>query len=715
MKTITEVRPECITSSVWLNGDSDSLGDDFPRYDAVKTQIDRVTGNAAVISLQDNELPILHCRISEFRAASNYFETIAIMLENEETSIHYGKALAMSILSYLTGIELSDHTKKHHSFSIEDLFQIDNTAQYFLEIPRTTADAGIAAGILKRNNTRLYPSLDLKSESNFSALSAAFIMHSDRTKYGIQLPEGFDNIDLEAAKLALQATSTPSASTVIYFGDTTSIYHKQRIQAASSYPLFADRLEIDPELRQLVDHQKPLSSTLSKRLGLSRGHLKRLQKIQSPIESFQPFDTNLVEIGLNQIEGERNRIHRISGELRQVEILELLCQYPSNWSPNCQTAWTSFVDVVATCGKSIHSSFDMPIQDVLAASKGNWIEYKLSLARTYEMHPDEFDRRQLALVTSDAIDMLDDFSRSVILPLLLSTIIDYGNPIPAPTADCFDRGQKIAFQLITHNAKNIMSNLLKSARDWTSRIPALMDAEAIDSPQVKTHDKEFADSKSWPPLINNFTASNGLVIQNLHTEEHLKNESRRLKHCVGRLYLRKAKLGNCHIFSVRNADLSKSYSTLELSPVETVSERQQHAEFRILQHKAKSNRRPDEQAKLASKEWLAAIRSGQLPIDIQTASCWRQRQRENQIQESSHGILSKDAIMVQWSAALGRNWFNPKVRAAIWHEWTTHILHGKLSRAENPNYLLVNKNLQKLLSALCNKTSEVLYPEIINT
>lgn len=742
MKVISKLKPRYIFSAAWLNGicggqDIEDEDDELPRFDAVRALTDRNTGISKVKIFKDNGLAILDCSISEFQSTEHEFNNIINLLRTDVEAISYCESLVISILSYQTNIEISDCSEKDDSLTLNEFFGLssykESNDKNLIKIDNKIAQSGISAGILSRNENRLDPILKLGVETELSALNSAYQMQNDRVRHQINLPDGFEKIDLKAAKSALQAIPVPNASAVQFYGDSLSPFHKQRLQAAQAYPIFADSLESDVELQLKVDNGQPLAPILSQRLGLSRGHIKRLKKIQTPAQFSQISEFGGPTQEIDPFGGIHNRIHHISSRLTKTELVEMLRSYPANWSPENEQSWDAFIDIVATFAKPLNTTFDVPLDIVLAASKGKWGEYKSMLARNFGVQPKEFDRQQMTLASSVAVGMLDDFNKSIILPMLLQTIVNQDKPIPAPSSDFFVQGQKLAYQLITGNSKNVLSNLLAAAKDWTSRTPALMEADGVNAIIDGNHDsatsaytnayggdgilnyetiKEYENSESWPRLIENFTSSNGLVIQNLTSKEELKEESLRLSHCVGRLYLHKANSGKCHIFSIRNSKLTESYSTIELSPVLGTAEQDKINEFKIWQHKARNNRKPTEKADLASKEWLKAIRSGEISADIDKTKAWREHQNIIHCVKSPGQLMTQSAIRVQWLSALGGNWLNQEVLDALWQEWKTHILHGSLSRLENPTNLhFINQTIE-LLTALCPETASAVQDNI---
>ena len=642
--------------------------------------------------------------------------------KSEDSAAAFGEALVLAVLSRFSDMQLTDHNDKDDFDSVfpglvtfPELgmpleIELDGPRHEKLQLTEHAASAGISANILNRADGGIQLSAILGSlpDPTDSALFGAKLMLNDNAQFGIDLPAGFETLSLDAAERALCAIAAPTAAAVHFFGDTASPHHRRRAQAASAYPLFAKKLASDPSLQRLIDGSRPLGAALSDRVGLSQGHLRRLKQIQTPLPQDRLFEFGETARGADPLGIERSRRHSIGGDLSLDQLCGLLRNFPANWVPDSDTEWSSFVDVVSACALPISSSFGVSVHSILAAAKGDWTGYKATLARAYGMDFKEFDRRLIALATADAAHLVEEFNRTVVFPQLLSTIVNTGNRLPGPSSDLSIRGRKIAFQIIVGKAKNIPGSLLSAARNWAARIPALMEAEEVDEPLENEASAAHSDGKSWPALTIDFNSSNGLVVQNLASVEQLKEESRRLSHCVGRLYVRKSRNGNCHLFSIRTTDCSRSLSTIELSPIEDGPDRLVLADLEIRQHKAKNNRKPDKNAVAASQEWLAALRTGNHPADIKVARAWRKRQQETKYLEDSTQAETKESIQGKWKAALGRHWQNSEVRTAVWNEWQSHILRGELARARGPGFLYTRGEVRELLAALCPSTAKIL-------
>ena len=260
--------------------------------------------------------------------------------------------------------------------------------------------------------------------------------------------------------------------------------------------------------------------------------------------------------------------------------------------------------------------------------------------------------------------------------------------------------------MLRADAANPSVSLLGSVRRWLSRVPALIAADAVEN-QENAADRENnegghansaeqEDSQSWPSLTADFQASNGLCVRNLTSEVDLREESCRLSHCVGRLYLPKAKRGDCHIYSVRDESEGRSLCTFEVAPPRSEVDAIASNDIQIVQYKAKRNRRPGRAAMKALEDWEAAVKAGSLRLNLSEVNQWRNS--ANAKSRSTENRARSPAS--SWIAVLGRNWQDQEVRNAVWQEWRFHILRGELARVEHPGSLFSKDPYHALIAQL---------------
>ena len=725
MRTETGYNSDRVWAAVWLEGFLDAEFGGAERFDTVKLTIERRSGNAVAEILQDIGLPVLQPRRAAVSLGDRIRGLFLESLENPDDAVAAAEASAFAVLALRAGVGLQDSGEKQPVERIatgiaefDEFFAMENTAEMAsagmragaVRLCERAANAGIELGILERSGTLISPTrqMTLESESNSSALAAAAQLASDHTEFGVALPNRFSEIDINAAARALRSIEIPTAVAVCYFGDTASARQDQRLQAAQAYPLLAERFAQDGIFRSAIDDSQPLAATVSQRFGLKHGHLKRIKKLTAPIPCQRLFEIGAIAAGADPMGVNRARRYSLGGEFSLDRFLRLMAGYTAEWVPDNDQGWCDLIDIMSSCALPLNAAFEVPVESVLKTSRGNWSGFKSALATAFGAQIEEFDRRHLALATSDAFELVDDFCRCVVLPQLLCTVVEVGEPLPSPLENDMFRARQISFRLIAGDSGNIAGRLYATARSWMSRIPALMAAENRTARGQGADTARYEESDSWPRLLENYTAENGLVVQNLCSESDLREESTRLSHCVGRLYLRKARDGNCQIFSVRSADLSASHSTIELTPPGRGSEAQVVANFRIVQHKGHANRRPGRDAAQACEEWIGALRSGQISANIDDVRNWRKRKREIYGVGSSQALRGAAAIEMEWSAALGRGWQEKDVRSAVWEEWRTHILKGGLSRARGPGFLFTKPEIRELFTSISPRAAQAL-------
>ena len=476
------------------------------------------------------------------------------------------------------------------------------------------------------------------------------------------------------------------------------------MQAAAAFPLFAGKFALFPELSNAIDSRKKLLPVLRTIIGLNPGRLKRLRHvtIPPPAEPVTEFGQRLR--GVDAIGVFRDRRFSLSASASLEELVSLIRNFDTNWTPDNDPDWKMFCDVAAGCLLPLGRFLELEPSRMFDASGGRWCEFQEKLARAAGIPAGEFDRRRIALATADAMEAADDFSRTVILPLLLSTILEFRHPLPAPDPSDVSEASRLAFSLLIGNAANPGGRLLELARSWIARIPALLDADGDTGTCDSTCSagKRTLPRTEWPGLASEFVASNGLVIRNLTTLSELREESARLAHCVGRLYVGKCLRGDSQIFSVQDRDGRVSLATLEVDPPRTNREEVARLELRLVQTSGYRNRKPDDSSLAACEEWLSAIKRGNLKLDLEATINWRSRYRVEEIERARDD--SDESNAARWRNILGLNWREATVRQAVWEEWRQHILRGGFARSRTPAVIYSGSGVQRLLERMSPQT-----------
>ncbi len=704
------------------------------RHDMVHLSLNTLDGSTQVTGFADRGFPVLQPYVATVSLDANLRQQIIQMQDNSSEAGIAAEAIAVAVLSELMNVEMTvakgDRADSEQTGILEEFQEflvasrsgqdtpfpaVPEARPMTLGLSRSVANAGLEMGIFRKSAKvgTISNNLLIRLNNEISGFQAVVDMQADREEHGIQLPAGFDKLCIESAKRALKAVRFPLASTICAYGDATHPGHSKRIQAADAYPLFAEYFVQNPDLLETIDNSGQLRPLLTARTKLGPGKLRRLGKLETPPPSERLFEFGETVRGENQVGVNRNRSRSIRGDMQLSTALDLLCSLATNWVPDTEREWTSLADIASACALPLKSAFGMPVQEVLATSKGNWSEFKKTLAVAAQIPESEFDRRQMALCTIDALDAVDEFSQTVVLPLVLRSIIDAGERTPYPNHEDFEEARQLSFMFLTRKTKNVAGALFSLTRRWISRIPALIEAEertGADLAGVTADNSRRANE--WPALADDFNASNELVVQNLISAEQLKEESFRLKHCVGRLYLRKAKQGRCHIFSVRDRNRPLSYSTIELSPPDTCVEQLARSEIDIIQHKGESNRRPSENAQAACAEWLKEIRTGHLKLNLKEVLDWRAtvKSREALSESSGRGESSDTA----WDNALGTQWRDAAVQSATWVEWREHILGRSCGRVQTPEVIYRLDEAQDFLFRLNPQAGAAAFERPIN-
>ena len=693
------------------------------RHDIVMLTAEPGSGNFRCIALADFGLPVLQPQTVEFASARRFGELFLNRADARDTSESLAVVLATAALLELTGIagRMQGRSKPPApEFDVVSRFEnfLNRGAETAppdspgtqgsdsIKVPENIVLDGIEAGVLSESEGTVRPNRELGMDfrQGESALVWAKFVGSEMNRPDYRHPEGFRSLNMEAAARALTSISTPSATSVWFFGDALSPQHTWRLQSAASYPALAEFMVQFDDCRKAIDAGRQLQPVISGITRLNKGQLKRLGKLRSPLPSSRVFRLGEEVRGVDPMGIDRARRYSLGNELSLEQLLSLIREFDTNWVPADERSWTRLIDIVSCSVEPIRNRFALPVREFLAASKGNWPNLHAQLAAAYECDVEDFDRQQMSMASSDVLEMIDDFSLSVVLPRILGTIMESGDALPFPAPQDIEAAKRLGFDLMTAGSRNPTVSLLEAARRWMSRIPALIAAEGGGAGSEDQPDWE--SDPNWPRLAEEFQTSNGLSVRNLNSEEELLEESRRLSHCVGRLYARKARRGECHIFSVRSSDGSKSHSTFEVAPFATDNEQLARNSVQIVQHKARSNRRPGKQATEAVDEWLRAVRSNSLAIHLEEVRSWRSAVEA----ESPNAERAARSPESAWSAVLGRNWQRADVRRAVWNEWGNHVLRGEMARASDSDVIFDSDASHDLLAGLNPNTAKRRYP-----
>ncbi|MCW3782976.1 PcfJ domain-containing protein [Defluviimonas salinarum] len=510
--------------------------------------------------------------------------------------------------------------------------------------------------------------------------------------------------DIEAARTALAAVERPSARAVHWYASATGEAARDRMQAAASFPVLAGMIADNPILARAVDSREPLQPLIIERTGLGKGALKRLSQLKVGLPVGRLFNEGEEARGEDALGVNRLRRFTVSGEVSLDLALKHLSDLPPDRVPQDDRSWRIFHDILAGCAIPLENGLGVPVAKTLSACKGDWVAFHAALAKAADFEPAAYDRRAIALTTIDAMEAVEDFSRTAVIPLALSSIESTAEEIPEVSNEFFAAATGVASRVFLGEAKNVAAGVMELARRYASRIPALNAATgyAVDDGAALTGRFERYGVESFPRLADNFHASNGCVVRPLMNFGLMRLESERLNHCVGRLYLSKAFQANCHIFSVQSPDGKESYSTIELSAIRGETETEARQNFTVVQHRSKGNGDPSADAAAACAEWLGTIRNGAAWINFEELTAWREHVRAQGLgKEKNH------AHVVTWKGVIGMEWREPERRQAAWEEWR-YIIGGSFGKSPSVEVLFRDKGARDLVAAMSPKAAAIL-------
>lgn len=514
------------------------------------------------------------------------------------------------------------------------------------------------------------------------------------------------DLDLETARRATGSVARPSSQAVAWYATPDKEVSRLRIQAAESYPVLAGMIAESPSLSRRVDEMSPISEVLIKRSGLSKAALKRIGKLKAP-----PPDGPIFEPG-EEIRGEDalgiNRARRtaIRGSVSLTAGLSVLSRMPPDRTPQTDADWIAFNETLSACAMPISNAFMIPEDEILGASKGNWRGWKDQLARASDFDPERFDRRTLALATIDALEAIEDFSRTVILPLALRSIQSTDQDIPPQTPEYMRQAAEAAGEILLGRSKSVAGTLLEIGRRYASRIPALLAIDGQSNPDYVSLSErrwERYQSNEFPILMEAYRASNGLVVRPLKSHEEMAEQSSRLVNCMGRFYRGHASDARSHLFAIEDEAGTKSYSNIELSGIlQEGSESEIRAGIKLVQHNGMRNGAPAPEAVEAYTQWMTAIRSGEISLNIEEIQAWREYRKQNKLEaRKAHGAI------YSWTGALGTEWANEEKVAQHWEEWSG-IISSPAIRGNSPEVLFRHEPIRRLVEDMSPAAATIL-------
>lgn len=502
------------------------------------------------------------------------------------------------------------------------------------------------------------------------------------------------SIDIQTAKQALAVVPKPSSQAVAWYGKKDATLSPLRLQAAAAYPVLAGLIAETPSLARAVDQMQPIQELLTARTGLGKASLKRIGKLRHKLPAGNLFERGEQASGEDAMGINRIRRTTTSGAILLDDCLRTLAKLPADRTPQTDEDWSAYSLLLSGVVHPIANALNIAEEKLLEESKGAWEKWRGQIARAADFDPEDFDRQRITLSTVDAIEALDDFSRTVVLPLVLRSIEGTGQAIPMQSADLMQEALLVTSEIVLGKSKSQVTTLAEIGRRYISRIQALniIEPNRDNGTTLATRWSRYGQ-EAFPMLCEPFTASNGLVVYPFRDFNEMREESSRMNNCVGRLYLPYARAATSHLFSVRTADLSISVATLEIRGImQEGSQEVVAAGLTIGQLLGQRNRSSPEEARQAVNEWMEAARRGDLRLNIDEIREWRTFSKA----QIKNAIVSSAA---SWASALGTDWKDETRVQAYWQEWSD-IIASPAVRGDNPNALFRHAAVRNLVASL---------------
>lgn len=154
----------------------------------------------------------------------------------------------------------------------------------------------------------------------------------------------------------------------------------------------------------------------------------------------------------------------IPGAIALDGCLSYLAKMSPDRAPQNDGDWMAFATTLVGCAKPIYNALDISRTPILEASKANWENWRETLACAADFTPQEFGRREITLGTIDALEALDDFNRTMIMPLVLRSIESTGQPIPSQTPEYLMADFVAAGEIVAGKSKAVAVSRLERIR-----------------------------------------------------------------------------------------------------------------------------------------------------------------------------------------------------------------------------------------------------------
>lgn len=505
------------------------------------------------------------------------------------------------------------------------------------------------------------------------------------------------DLDVESARKALASVQRPSSAAVAWYAQAPENVAIYRMQAAEAMPVLAGVIAESFELSRAVDSAQSIQSLLTERTGLPKASLKRIGKLSAAVPASPIFETGERAQGEDALGVNRVRRFTVTGHISVDKALRYLSELPPDRTPKDDKEWAAYYDVLSSCAVPISNALNIPVLTILEASKGNWEDFKATLARAADFEPADFDRRCMALTTIDAIEAIESFSRTALIPQILRSIEETGEEVPIVATEYMVSAFEASSDLALGGAKNIAAHLLEIARRYAGRITTMLEIEG----RVQAEDEGMSKYKDdeYPLLTGDYQSENGLTIRPLRNFEELKDEGRAMSHCVGG-YTHSARRALCHLYSVRN-EKGERLSTLELRGINGDSAMTAAGNIAVAQNRAQRNATPPDEARVAVEEFVRRIKSGDVGIRYNEIRAWREK--VSGVDQGGPARTSKTT----WASVLEFEWNNTGLSNRMWEEWQT-VMGGKIGKSNNPGVIYTAKSSRSLLGGMNPRAAAIL-------
>lgn len=561
-------------------------------------------------------------------------------------------------------------------------------------------------------------------EPGFEAMAAARKVAAPASKVG-HGPILAPDLDMEAAKQALEAVFQPSSLTVDFYGgaglpreDAEDTRFGDRAQAAKSFPILAEIIANAPDIARAIDARAPIQPMVIERTGLSKGALKRLSKITRPFNQESVMGDERVITMTDQLGVNRQSKFVVRGTLSLGQALEHLKELPPDWVPDNNEAWEDFADVLGGLAIPLSHITGKTVKELLSSSKGDWKAFKATLAKAADVPVEEFNRAQMSAISGEIMTMTETFARTAVLPMIANVLKRAGqSAVVQRNQDLINTGLERAVDatpaIICGRAKSPMVALLEAERRFISRDTAIsaistgLDEEDLRAREQAMTDKErqmgdMAGNKAFPVLRETWVASNGYEVVPFRSEADMRAEGDFMHHCVGSIHAKNGSSGSYHYFSIRHPDTmgdARQRGTLRILPI-SPGKKIEIGEFRSLR-----NSEVNAACKAAFREWKDSFLQEDLDAAGARMDEWREFRRARGLNSSATARTPEEI----WEGRIGVKVGDERVAGALWDEWANNVLSGW--PAGNPEVLFRNAEVRELLSTFSPAAADFLIQE----